>query len=71
MKYEFMLQIIVDGSVTWSKKYDNALEAVKAYEQVTDYGFAHYWLEAVLVEPNGNAHSKNFQPPIGIASTVK
>jgi hypothetical protein len=71
MEYEFMLQIVTDGSVTYSKKYDNAIDAVKAYERVVDYGFAHYWLEAVLVEPSGKAHSKTFQTPYGIPSTVK
>jgi hypothetical protein len=63
----FLLQIVTDGSTTWSKQYDNALDAVKAYERVTDYGFAKYEREAVLVEPNGKVHTKVFQVPYGVA----
>ena len=61
----FMLQVITDGDVTWSKQYDCALDAVHAYDKVDDYGFARHWREAVLVEPNGKAHSKTFQTPSG------
>ena len=64
---QFLLQIVTDGSTTWSKQYDNALDAVKAYERVTDYGFAKYEREAVLVEPNGKVHTKVFQVPYGVA----
>jgi hypothetical protein len=64
---EFLLQIVTDGSVTWSKKYDNALDAVHAYDKVIDYGFAKYEREAMLVEPNGKVHSKLFQVPYGVA----
>lgn len=64
---QFLLQIVTDGSTTWSKQYDNALDAVKAYERVTDYGFAKYEREAVLVEPNGKVHNKVFQVPYGVA----
>jgi hypothetical protein len=64
---QFLLQIVTDGSVSWSKQYDNALDAVKAYERVTDYGFAKYEREAVLVEPNGKVHNKVFQVPYGVA----
>jgi hypothetical protein len=64
---QFLLQIVTDGSTTWSKQYDNALDAVKAYERVTDYGFAKYEREAVLVEPNGKVHTKLFQVPYGVA----
>lgn len=62
----FMLQVITDGSVTWSKKYDCALDAVHAYDKVIDYGFAKYEREAVLVEPNGKIHSKLFQVLYGV-----
>jgi len=63
----FMLQVVTDGSVTWSKMYDCALDAVHAYDKVIDYGFAKYEREAVLIEPNGKTHSKLFQVPYGIA----
>lgn len=64
---EFLLKIITDGSTTWSKSYEFALDAVHAYDKVIDYGFAKYEREAVLIEPNGKVHSKLFQVPYGIA----
>jgi hypothetical protein len=63
MDYEFMLQIVEDGAVTYSGRYNNALEAVNAYNKIVDYGFCHIWREAVLVEPNGKTHSKIFERP--------
>ena len=44
-------------------RYNNALEAVTAYNKIVDCGFCHIWREAVLVEPNGKAHSKIFERP--------
>ena len=61
----FMLQVVTDGDVTWSKRYDCALDAVHAYDKVDDYGFARHSREAVLIEPNGKVHSKTFQTPSG------
>ena len=61
----FLLQVMNDGVMTWSKKYDCALDAVRAYERITDWGFAHYALEAVLFEPNGKVHNKIFKCPVG------
>lgn len=63
----FTLSIITDGAATWSKTYDCALDAVQAYNKVTDYGFAKYEREAVLVEPNGKVHNKIFQANYGVA----
>ena len=63
MDYEFMLQIVEDGAVTYSGLYSNALEAVNAYNKIVDYGCCHIWREAILVEPNGKAHSKTFERP--------
>jgi len=62
----YMLQVVTDGAVTWSKQYDCALEAVHAYDRVNDYGFAKYEREAVLIEPNGKVHSKLFQASYGV-----
>jgi hypothetical protein len=63
----YLLQIITDGALFWSKSYDCALDAVRAYDKVIDYGFAKYECEAVLIEPNGKTHNKIFQVPYGIA----
>lgn len=59
----YTLQISTDGVVTWTKNYDCALDAVHAYDKVTDYGFSKRDLEAVLIEPNGKTHSKTFLTP--------
>ena len=64
--YEFMLQAIEDGSVTYSRKFSNAVEAVTAYNGFRDHGFARYSREVVLVEPNGKIHAKEFKTPAGI-----
>lgn len=64
--YEFMVQAIEDGSVTFSRKYSNAVEAVKAYNGFIDHGFARYSREVVLIEPNGAIHAKTFEIPAGI-----
>lgn len=58
--YSFLLQVVTDGSVTWSKRYDNAIDAIRAYDKFIDYGFAKYLLEVVLVEPNNKVHVKSF-----------
>jgi hypothetical protein len=63
----FMLQVVTDGAVTWSKKYDCPLQAVRAYDKVIDHGFARYEREAVLIEPNGKVHTKLFLSPYGKA----
>lgn len=65
MDYEFMVQAIEDGSVTFSRRYASAIEAVRVYQSFKDFGFAKYELEVVLLEPNGQAHSKRFIGPMG------
>lgn len=67
----YTVQIVTDGAVTWTKRYDCALDAVKVYEACVDYGFARFEREIVLIEPNGKTHNKIFQTPYGIVSTVK
>ena len=63
--YEFMVQAIEDGSVMFSRKYGSAIEAVRAYESFKDFGFAKYEREIVLVEADGQIHSKRFVGPMG------
>ena len=63
MDYIFMVQVVEDGSVTFSRKYRSALEAVHDYDRFRDYGTARYSREIVLVEPSGMAHSKVFDVP--------
>lgn len=61
--YKFMVQVITDGSCTYSKSFDNAIEAVNCYNSFTDWGFALTEREATLIEPNGKSHSKFFYRP--------
>jgi hypothetical protein len=58
-----MLQVIEDGAVTYSKRYDNALDAVNAYNRFVDHGTCRIWREIVLLEPNDKAHAKVFNYP--------
>jgi hypothetical protein len=60
---EYMIQVVEDGSVTFSRRYPNALDAVHAYDRFVDYGMAKYSREIVLLEPSGLAHSKAFDGP--------
>jgi hypothetical protein len=64
MNYQFMLQIVEDGAITFSQRYDNALDAVNAYNKCVDYGNSRIWREILLVEPNGKAHAKTFDYPL-------
>lgn len=59
--YTFMVQVVEDGSCTFSRKYGNALEAVSAYNKFVDHGTCRYQREVVLVEPSGVIHTKVFE----------
>jgi hypothetical protein len=63
MKYEFLVQVTEDGSISFSQKYTSAVDAVRAYDSFRDYGTCKYWREIVLVEPNGKGHGKMFEAP--------
>lgn len=64
--YVFMVQCITDGSCTFSRRYNNALDAVTAYNKFTDHGTCKYQREVVLVEPSGQIHSKVFAYPMAL-----
>lgn len=59
----YKIQVVEDGSVTFSREYASALDAVHAYDRFVDYGLAKYSREIVLLEPSGLAHSKAFDGP--------
>lgn len=63
--YEFMVQAVEDGAVTFTRKYGSAIEAVRAYESFKDFGFAKYEREVILLEADGQVHSKRFVGPLG------
>jgi hypothetical protein len=66
-----MIQVVEDGAVTFSQRYNNAVEAVHAYDRFTDFGYAKLQREIVLVEPSGKAHAKVFEGPLSTALKVK
>lgn len=67
--YEFVVVCITDSGTayeqTWSASYDNAIEAVKAYNGFVDHGTCVLDRVAILVEPNGKSHQKVFRYPYG------
>ena len=69
--YEFMLQVVEDGSVTYSRKFDNAVDAVGSYNRFVDHGMCRLWREIVLLEPNGKIHSKVFEHPLAPKLQIK
>ena len=64
--YVFLLQVVTDGSVTFSRRYADAVEAVTAYNKFVDHGTCRYQREVVLVEPNGEIHTKVFAYPLAV-----
>lgn len=66
-----MIQVVEDGAVSFSRKYDNAVEAVHAWDRFVDCGYAKWQREIVLVEPSGKAHGKSFDGPLSRALQVK
>lgn len=62
--YQFKLQMIRDhGTIHETRKewtYNNALEAVTAYNAFIDHGFACCGQTIFLHEPNGQTHHKTF-----------
>lgn len=67
----YKLQVVEDGSVTFSRVYGNAVDAVNAYNKFVDHGMCRLWREIVLIEPNGKAHSKSFDHPLARKLQVK
>lgn len=69
MNYNFLLVMIQDSGTVlekvWSKTFDNAVEAVKAYEAFTDHGMCVLERVITLTEPNGKTHRKVFKYPYG------
>lgn len=61
--YIFQVDVVDDGSCTWTKMFGSALEAVNSYNSYIDHGFADNEREVTLVEPNGVVHQKRFTRP--------
>lgn len=63
----YTVVVITDGKKEWADNYDNALDAVNAYNSFIDYGFCVHERVISLVEPSGKFHSKIFLNPAGLA----
>jgi hypothetical protein len=63
----YVLMVIADGVQEWAKHYDNAVDAVTAYNKFIDHGTCVHERVVSLVEPNGKFHSKIFLNPAGLA----
>lgn len=67
--YEFVVVAITDSGTsyerTWTKSFDNALEAVRSYNSFVDHGTCVLDVVVLLVEPNGKSHQKIFRYPYG------
>ena len=69
--WEYMIQVVEDGSVTFVQRYNNAVDAVSAYNRFVDHGMCRMWREIVLLEPNGKAHAKTFDHPLAPKLQIK
>ena len=69
--WEYMIQVVEDGSVTFIQRYNNAVDAVSAYNRFVDHGMCRMWREIVLLEPNGQAHAKTFDHPLAPKLQIK
>lgn len=69
--WEYIIQVVEDGAVTFTRRFNNAIDAVGSYNRFVDHGMCRMWREIVLVEPNGTAHSKVFEHPLAAKHTLK
>jgi len=67
MDTTYTVVVITDGVKEWAKNYDNALDAVSAYNKFIDHGTCMHERVISLVEPSGKFHSKIFLNPVGLA----
>lgn len=59
----YSVVVITDGKKEWADNYDNALDAVNAYNSFVDHGFCLEERVVSLVEPSGRFHTKIFPYP--------
>lgn len=67
MEKMFSVVVITDGEYSWSKNFDNALDAVNCYNKFVDHGTCVSERIVTLVEPNGKTHTKIFKYPMATA----
>jgi hypothetical protein len=68
-EYSFIVICITDSGTVcekvWSRKFDNAIEAVNCYESFVDHATCVLDRVVTLSEPNGHSHTKVFKYPYG------
>jgi predicted ATP-binding protein involved in virulence len=67
MDMTYTVVVITDGKHEWAENYDNALDAVSAYNKFIDHGLCKEERVISLVEPSGKFHSKIFLNPEQLA----
>ena len=59
-EYEYAVTCAYDGKEPhWTKRYQFALDAVRAYETFIDHGFADEFATINLAEPSGKLWTKH------------
>jgi len=71
MNYKFSIAVAEDNNQTQYYQYNNALDAVNAYNSFNDYGMAKEVRTIVLREPNGQIHQKMFRPKRALTTIIK
>lgn len=64
MDTNYSVIVTSDGQREWAEIYDNALDAVNAYNKFVDYGTSASERIIILVEPTGKFHNKIFKRPV-------
>jgi hypothetical protein len=61
-EYLYSVTCINDSERTpsWIGRYENALDAVNAFNSFTDHGFALEYRTVNLSEPSGKMHTRTF-----------
>ena len=62
MEYTYSITVTYDSAKepVWVGRYDNALQAVTEFNDITDWGFANEYSTVNLSEPNGKMHTRTF-----------
>jgi hypothetical protein len=62
----YSVVVVTDGKKEWARNYDNAVEAVNAYNSFVDHGFCVNERIVTLMEPHGKMHTKVFPYPTSL-----
>jgi len=63
----YTVVVITDGVKEWAQNYNNAVDAVNAYNKFVDHGTCVIERVISIVEPSGQFKSKIFLNPAGLA----